>query len=72
MAEQGRVPPGLVLCRGCRQFVVPDRPDCRFCGGDLAALEADYQDRMAELQAAADALRLALARRPSAPAPDRP
>jgi hypothetical protein len=70
MAEQGRIAPGLILCRGCRQFVVPDRADCRFCGGDLDALEADFQDRMAEVRAAADALRLALARRPSAPASD--
>ena len=65
MAERGRIAPGLLLCRGCRQFVVPDRPDCRFCGGDLEALEADYQDRVAEMQEAAEALRLALARRPT-------
>jgi hypothetical protein len=65
MAERGRIAPGLLLCRGCRQFVVPDRADCRFCGGDIEALEADYQDRVAEMQAAAEALRLALARRPA-------
>ncbi len=63
MAEPGRVAPQLRLCRGCRQFVIPDRPDCVFCGGDLDALEADYDARQAEMYRAADALREALARR---------
>jgi len=62
MAEQGRVAPGLRLCRGCRQFVRFDHQACRFCGGDLDALEADYQARQDEMQRAAEALREALAR----------
>jgi hypothetical protein len=69
MAEQGRIAPQLRLCRGCRQFVFPDRPDCHFCGGDLDALEADYEERQAEMARAADALRRALARQ-TAVAPD--
>jgi hypothetical protein len=62
MAEKGRIAPGLRLCRGCRQFVLPDRPDCVFCGGDLDALEADYEERLADMHRAADALREAMAR----------
>ncbi|HEY5721558.1 MAG TPA: hypothetical protein VIT45_04475 [Allosphingosinicella sp.] len=62
MAEQGRVAPRLRLCRGCRQFVVPDRPDCRFCGGDLDLLEEDYEARQAAVREAADDLRRAMER----------
>jgi hypothetical protein len=57
MAEPGRVPPELILCRGCAQFVFPGRADCVFCGGDLEALQGEYEERMAELRRAADALR---------------
>jgi hypothetical protein len=63
MAEPGRIPPRLRLCRGCRQFVIPDRSDCVFCGADLDALEADYEERQAAMRSAADALRAALAQR---------
>lgn len=62
MAEPGRVPPKLRLCRGCRQFVRPDRPDCPFCGGDLDAFEAEHEANLAEMRRAAAALREALAR----------
>ena len=61
MAESGRIPPKLILCRGCRQFVFPGRPDCVFCGGDLDALETEHEARLAELRRAAHALRAALA-----------
>jgi hypothetical protein len=61
MAEPGRVPPELILCRGCRQFVFPGRPDCAFCGGDLLELQAGYEAWLAELRSAADALRAAIA-----------
>ena len=67
MAEPGRIPPELILCRGCRQFVFPGRPDCVFCGGDLEALEAAHEARLAEVRSAADALRAALARHAAAP-----
>ena len=63
MAEQGRVAPGLRLCRGCRQFVRYDHDDCPFCGGDLDALEAEYDERQADMHRAADALRKALVER---------
>jgi hypothetical protein len=63
MAESGRIPPELRLCRGCRQFVFPGRPDCVFCGGDLDALEADWEARQEAVRVAADALREAMARR---------
>lgn len=62
MAEQGRVAPELRLCRGCRQFIRLDHRACPFCGGDLDALEADYEARQADMHRAADALREALAR----------
>lgn len=62
MAEQGRVAPGLRLCRGCRQFVRYDHDSCPFCGGDLDALEIAHEQRQAEMDTAAAALRAALAR----------
>ncbi|HMG48678.1 MAG TPA: hypothetical protein VK614_14615 [Allosphingosinicella sp.] len=60
MAEPGRIAPQLLLCRGCRQFVRHDDEFCRFCGGDLAALQAEHEAREAELDRAAAALRAVL------------
>ena len=62
MAEPGRIPPLLRLCRGCRQFVRLDEADCPFCGGDLNMLQADYEERLADMRQAAAELRQALAR----------
>jgi rRNA maturation endonuclease Nob1 len=62
MAESGRVPPLLRLCRGCRQFVRLNDADCPFCGGDLNLLQADYEKRVADMRDAAAELREALAR----------
>ena len=62
MAEPGRVPPPLRLCRGCRQFVRLSEADCPFCGGDLEMLQADHEKRVAEMRHAAAELREALAR----------
>jgi hypothetical protein len=70
MAESGRVPVLLRLCRGCRQFVRVEESDCPFCGGDLDALEAAHEANLAEMRRAADALRAALARH-EAPASSR-
>jgi hypothetical protein len=61
MAEQGRVAGRLRLCRGCRQFVGWESPECRFCGGDLAALEAEHESRLQAMKDAEAALRAALA-----------
>jgi predicted DCC family thiol-disulfide oxidoreductase YuxK len=62
MAESGRVPPSLRLCRGCRQFVRLNDTECPFCGGDVNALQADHQERLADMRHAAAELREALAR----------
>ena len=62
MAESGRVPPLLRLCRGCRQFVRLNEADCPFCGGDLDVLQADYEQRLADMRHAAAELREAMAR----------
>ncbi|MEA3064233.1 MAG: hypothetical protein QOJ27_668 [Sphingomonadales bacterium] len=65
MAETGRIPVPLRLCRGCRRFVKLDgREDCVFCGADLAAAEAEHEANVAEMRRAAEALRAALAGRP--------
>ena len=61
MAEQGRVAGRLRLCRGCRQFVGWEAPDCRFCGGDLDSLEAEHEARRQAMKDAEAALRNALA-----------
>jgi hypothetical protein len=63
MAERGRVPGALRLCRGCHQFVLPAAVTCRFCGGDLDALERAYQDGQSAIRRAADALKAAMAER---------
>jgi rRNA maturation endonuclease Nob1 len=62
MAESGRVPAPLRLCRGCRQFVRLNDANCPFCGGDLDMLQADYDKRVADMRHAAAELREALAR----------
>src|SRR4051794_29209386 len=62
MAEPGRVPPLLRLCRGCRRFVRLNEEACPFCGGDLDLLQADYDQRVADMHQAAAELREALAR----------
>ena len=62
MAEPGRVPPLLRLCRGCRQFVRLNEANCPFCGGDLDLLQADYEKRVADMHHAAAELREAMAR----------
>jgi hypothetical protein len=62
MAETGRIPVPLRLCRGCRRFVKFDgRVDCVFCGCDLTAAEAAHEANVAEMRLAAEALRAALA-----------
>ena len=64
MAESGRIPVPLRLCRGCRQFVrVDGREDCAFCGTDLAAAEAEHEANVTEMRRLAQALREALAGR---------
>jgi radical SAM protein with 4Fe4S-binding SPASM domain len=60
-AAADRVPPQLVLCRGCEQYVYPDTVDCPFCGGDVAALADAYARNQAELTAAAERVRTLLA-----------
>lgn len=62
MAEPGRVPPALRLCRGCRQFVRLNEETCPFCHGNLDMLQADYEGRVADMHQAAAELREALAR----------
>jgi hypothetical protein len=63
MAEHGRIPVPLRLCRGCQHFVRIENEACDFCGADLSALEAEHEANLAELHKAADALRAALAAR---------
>lgn len=64
MAESGRIPVPLRLCRGCRQFVrIDGRADCLYCGADLDAGDAAHEAGLAELRRAKDALRAALAER---------
>src|ERR1700709_1294308 len=62
MAAPGRVPPLLRPCRGCRQFVRLNEENCPFCGGDLDLLQADYEQRVADMRQAAAELREALGR----------
>jgi len=63
MAESGRIPVPLRLCRGCRQFVRLEDSACPFCGADIAAAEAEHAAHVAEMRRAAEALRAALAER---------
>ena len=64
MAESGRIPVPLRLCRGCRRFVrIDDREDCVFCGTNLDAADARHEANVMEMRRAAEALRKALAER---------
>jgi hypothetical protein len=37
---RGRVPPALLLCPGCRQFVQPSAKRCPHCAGLMNAMQA--------------------------------
>lgn len=50
MAEPGRIPVPLRLCRACNHFVRIENADCDFCGADLAALETAHEEAQAELR----------------------
>ncbi|MEO7688361.1 MAG: hypothetical protein ABIS51_03680 [Sphingomonas sp.] len=63
MAEAGRIPVPLRLCRGCRHFVRIENELCDFCGGDLAALEVAHAESVVEIRAVMAALRAAIAAR---------
>jgi hypothetical protein len=64
MAESGRIPVPLRLCRGCRQFVrIDGRADCILCGADLDAGDAAHEADLAELHRARETLRAALIER---------
>ena len=64
MAESGRIPVLLRLCRGCRRFVRLDGQEaCVFCGTDLDRAEAEHEANLTEMRRAAQALRDALAQR---------
>jgi hypothetical protein len=66
MADHGRIPIPLRLCRGCRQFVRYDESaGCAFCGGNLDALQAEHEQRLETMRRAAAALREAIRRRDS-------
>jgi hypothetical protein len=65
MAESGRIPVPLRLCRGCRRFVrVDGEEECAFCGTNLDAADAQHEANLMEMRRAADALRRALAGKP--------
>jgi hypothetical protein len=57
MAEAGRVPKMLRLCRDCREFVHMGKEDCDICGANLDAAEAHYDTLWAEAERAAAHLR---------------
>ena len=60
-AADDRVPPALILCRGCEQYVYPETIDCPFCGGNVPALAEAYANNQTEISAAAERLRTLLA-----------
>ena len=59
--SEDRVPPELILCRGCEQYVFPETIDCPFCGGNVPALAETYARNEAEIAAAAEHIRTLLA-----------
>jgi radical SAM protein with 4Fe4S-binding SPASM domain len=42
----------LILCRGCRQYVLPDTQICPFCDGDIRALAKRHEARLREARKA--------------------
>jgi len=64
MAESGRIPVPLRLCRACRRFVrIDGREDCAFCETNLDAADAEHEANVAEMRRLAQELREALAER---------
>jgi Y-X(10)_GDL-associated radical SAM protein len=61
-SAEDRVPPRLVLCHGCEQYVHLDTVTCPFCGGDIEALMAAHVEREAAIVEAAENLRELLSR----------
>lgn len=57
-----RVPPLYPLCRACHQYVKPEEVDCPFCGANVEQAAVEYDEMMAEVRAAADALEEAIVR----------
>ena len=60
-AAADRVPPALILCRGCEQYVYPETVDCPFCGGNVPALAESYAQNEAAIAAAAARVRTLMA-----------
>ena len=58
---EDRVPPLLPLCHGCKQYVLHGTSECPHCGGDVAALQREHEENLAELHAAAAEVRRLLA-----------
>lgn len=55
--QGGRIPPGLVLCRGCHEYIWPHETDCPHCGADVAAAASEYDARLARIQELAASIR---------------
>jgi Y-X(10)_GDL-associated radical SAM protein len=62
--DDERVPPVLVLCRGCDQYVYPDTAVCPHCGARVAEVAIAHAAAVAEARAALDEVRQLLQNSP--------
>jgi Y-X(10)_GDL-associated radical SAM protein len=53
----GRIPPGLILCRNCHEYIWPHETDCPHCGADVAAAAESYEARLARVRELAASIR---------------
>jgi hypothetical protein len=49
---KGRLPPQLVRCPGCGQYIFPSARKCPHCGGVLAKLGKKQRDAIARAEKA--------------------
>ena len=61
MADRGRVPPKLAICRGCHEYIWPGEPVCPHCAADVEAKEAEHQVDAARRAAVMNEVRRLLA-----------
>lgn len=54
---EGRVPPTLLLCCGCWQYVMPNSVVCPHCGGDIEALKLQYDRDLSHAWSATEKLK---------------
>ena len=57
-----RIPPALIICRGCDQYVFSNETQCPHCGSDIRTINEEYSRNAAAAREAAEMLSQAIRR----------